>query len=471
MNRLKKIAIIILIIGSLALFGYKLRTKNYATVPFPGQSIDEYSYAWVGMSFIEVGYPVGIGGIPTDPFRDFRYINVDRIFSSSTVHANPIPITYPFFYQPPLTGLITGGFAYLKHARVFEDATTAIIRKPVILISTAVLLLIFWLGRLAVGTPVGIMAMTMMAFSPLMVINSRMVQAENFMLPMFLLSVIALTYYLKKRGKRWLLYLTAIFAGIGVLFKFSAVSIAVADMSLLLVSDRKWKNKIQDGIVFTVIFLGFLSLFTLMGYVYDWPLFVKTFIGNSERTYGIGFQSIYELITTSKVTGNVYLTDGWITAGWLSIGYLFIKNNFEKYKLILLPFVAYLGIYILFGSESFGWYRIPLYPFIFLSTAIFLWEGYKKLSLLFPSLIMMAIPIGVALNKLTAIHKMDLPVSLWRLGLPMILIGSVLAYYFKDRKSVQVAGKIIWICFFLGAIWLSYKYSNAIDVSYWYKVN
>jgi len=41
-----------------------------------------------------------------------------------------MPINYPWFDHPPLMGLLTGGWAYLKGARIFEDTTTSIIRKP-----------------------------------------------------------------------------------------------------------------------------------------------------------------------------------------------------------------------------------------------------------------------------------------------------------------------------------------------------
>jgi len=127
-------------------FAYRLRIDGFATVPFPGESTDEYSNAWVGMSLIELGYPVGISGMPVYPNLSFRYINTDRIYSSNTVMGNTLPIASPWFDHPPLMGVVTGGFAYLRGARVFEDAAVAIIRKPVIWAAVASIGLVCWLG-------------------------------------------------------------------------------------------------------------------------------------------------------------------------------------------------------------------------------------------------------------------------------------------------------------------------------------
>ena len=57
-----------------------VRKKNFAEIPVPGQSVDEYSYSWVGLSLIETGMPVGISGIGGYKNSLPRYVNVDRFF-------------------------------------------------------------------------------------------------------------------------------------------------------------------------------------------------------------------------------------------------------------------------------------------------------------------------------------------------------------------------------------------------------
>src|SRR3989338_10926940 len=88
--------------------GYQLRVKNSVNVPLPGQSTDEYSNAWVGLSLIRLGVPVGISGLVG--IRDYpTYINPDRILSS-TVPGGALPISYPWFDHPQMMGIFSGTF-------------------------------------------------------------------------------------------------------------------------------------------------------------------------------------------------------------------------------------------------------------------------------------------------------------------------------------------------------------------------
>jgi len=450
-------------------FAYRLRMDGFATTPFPGESTDEYSNAWVGMSLIGLGYPIGVGGLPTYPKHDFRYMNVDRIFSSNTVMGNATPLDYPWFDHPPMMGVVTGGFAYLKGARVFEDASTVIIRKPVIWVGMISLVLIFWLGKVALGPLSGLLAVVMMTFSPLMIMNARMVQAENFIVPLFLAAVLALYYYL---GKGWRngLYLAAACAGVGLLFKLSAVAIVLAVVLLILTDEKKLKEKIRDVFIFLLIASGFLSMYFVIGLVYDWPLFLKTILGNTNRNYGIGFHSIFELLTITKITGKIYLTDGWPLFGWLGVAYLF-TSKLKRAKYILIPLISYLCIYIFFGSESFGWYRIPVFPFVYLAGAYLLSRGINKAKTVIPAILFLLIPMGVGLEKLAGVDKLDMPTNWWRMGVPAVLLLITVIFYSGKSRLAKNISKTIAMLMFLLALWISYRYIGIIDANYWFRVN
>src|SRR3990167_2924109 len=114
---MKKKFLIGLCLVLIVVLGYILRRNNYASVPLPGQSTDEYSNAWVGLSLIRLGVPVGISGLVG--IRDYpTYINPDRILSS-TVPGGALPISYPWFDHPPMMGKFSGTFAYLRGVRNF----------------------------------------------------------------------------------------------------------------------------------------------------------------------------------------------------------------------------------------------------------------------------------------------------------------------------------------------------------------
>src|SRR4051812_10107878 len=119
---MKAIKIFSAVLLFLIVYGaYQLRNDNYAKIPFPGESMDEYSFTWVGLSLIELGIPIGNSGIPGYKQTENRYINVDQVFKTQA-RGNTFPINYPWFDHPPLLGLITGAFTYSKGGRVFEDA-------------------------------------------------------------------------------------------------------------------------------------------------------------------------------------------------------------------------------------------------------------------------------------------------------------------------------------------------------------
>src|SRR3989344_6600450 len=114
MNKLIKV---LLLIGVMVL-AFKLRAENYAKVPLAGESLDEYSNVWVGWSLLKWGMPVGGLGVGGYQNREYHYINVDRIYQTG-MYPNPVEINYPWFDHPPLLGLVTGSYAYVKGARVF----------------------------------------------------------------------------------------------------------------------------------------------------------------------------------------------------------------------------------------------------------------------------------------------------------------------------------------------------------------
>ena len=60
MKLFKRIALPVLAVILIMALGYKLRLSGFNSIPFPGESLDEYSNAWVGLSMIRLGVPVGM---------------------------------------------------------------------------------------------------------------------------------------------------------------------------------------------------------------------------------------------------------------------------------------------------------------------------------------------------------------------------------------------------------------------------
>lgn len=465
--KLIKINSLIALIIILAAAFY-LRSLNSSRIPFPGESMDEYSFAWVGLSLIQLGTPIATSGIPGYKNPDFRYINVDQVFRGAA-KGNPFPINYPWFDHPPLLGLVTGGYAYLKGARVFEDTQTTFIRKPMIALGTISVLLLFIFVKKIFGTGEAIAASTIFATSPLAIVSSRMVQAENLLIPIFLASLISLIFYLKKQ-KVWLLYLAGIIAGISLLVKLSGLSIILSNLFLILFFfPGGIKKAITPAITFTVVSLSFLIFFTSYGFAYDINQFLTILVSNSNRVYSIGPNAFFDLLTTTRITSSKYLTDGFILSGWLSSFLLFIIPSEEKKKemFLLIPLICSLIIFLLFGSEPYGWYRFPFLPFLFAAIARILVLTLKNPNLILPLFLILLLPVGVNISKIIGIENFQGFAGIWRWSLVSLLIISLSFYLKPNSKAVKIFVPIILAGLFIFSIYLNLEYFFKITPEYW----
>lgn len=470
MKAIKVIPIIILAV--ILVSGFYLRSLNLSRIPFPGESMDEYSFAWVGLSLIRTGTPIGISGIPGYKDTDFRYINVDQVFRG-TAKGNPFAINSPWFDHPPLLGLATGGFAYLMGGRVFEDMQVSLIRKPMLGLSLISIFLLYFYVKKVFGVKEALVASIIYVSSPLAIISGRMVQAENLLIPLFLASLTAMYFFLQKQ-KNWLLYASGIIAGISLLVKLSGVAIVISCIFIILYFyPGGIKKAIPKALTFTVVSLAFLLFFISYGAAYDFGQFISIFSSNSNRFYSIGPLAFFDLITATKITASRYLTDGFILAGWFSAFLLFVlpseKKKNEMY--ILIPIVCYLVIFLLFGSEPYGWYRFPFIPFLFAAIARILIMSLKKSELFLPAFLILLLPSAVSFSKVMGIEKFQEFAGIWRWGLSGFILIILLAYAKPDSKIFKILIPIILVFSFILSISLNLQYFLKITPEYWQNAN
>lgn len=470
MKKSKELILLAIVILAAVVGGYKLRNNRYNQVPFPGESMDEYSNAWVGLSLIRLGYPIGISGLRGYLHNDWAYVNVDRVYQGKAM-GNALPINHPWFDHPPAMGLISGGFAYIKGARVFEDATTATIRKPVILMSVATLGLTGILAYLVFGWKTAVLATLIYATSPLMVINSRMVQAENGMTPLMLISLIALWLY-RKKGKLGFLMAAGLAAGAAMLFKISGVSIVAAGGLILLFDKTKTnKEKWLEATFFGVIAGSIALWYAVFGAAIDWQTFVAVFKSNSGRAYGIGINAISALITGTKVTNMKYLSDGWPLVGWLGLLLVLVKARTKWAGIyIWLPVVSYLMVFLFFGSDPYGWYYIPFMPFLIIIAARMAGRVFEHSREMLISALALLIPLGINLDRINQEEAIALMAPGWRILIVVSLwLGMLLAGQKRPPKWLKLLGRAIVIGLIIAAIWSNIYVDGMFTVDYWYK--
>ncbi len=347
-----------LLLGILVL-GFILRSNNLYTWPRLGATFDEYAWTWQGMNLIQKGVPISWSPHP-------QYKNTNSI----TYQRTHFRIVRPFLEHPPLFGLVAGSFALLNGARDMYHLTLQNIRPLALILGTLSVFMVYLLSQELFGTQIGLMSSLLYATIPTVVIGSRIVQNENFLIPFWLLSLYLLSKYLKT-GKRRFRNLAAILAGLLSLAKVPWLVVGLS-LSMILSFRRKWR----DAIILGIVTLGIFSLFIVYGFYFDKNLFLSLWILQLNR-YDLGFTSIYALFQKPFLVDRFYL-DGWIYLGWFSLAML--CKDIKKYAFIILPFLAYFLVFLVAipDEPGHGWYRYPFYPFLVISLAIFIKEYFSK---------------------------------------------------------------------------------------------
>lgn len=447
---------------------YLTRLHLYNRIPFPGETTDEYSNTWVGLSLLKIGFPVGISGLANGyPDTTYSYINVDRILQS-TANGTPASINSPWFDHPVTVGLITGGYSYLKGASVFEDTSISLIRKPFVYIGVISAFLVFTLSWLLFGPLAASISGLIYSISPFVTVTSRLAQAENILIPFFLATLI-FHYLFQKTGHIRFFWLAVIASGLSLLTKLSGISIIFAGLILILSGKGNLKHKVLNAFVYGLCSISFLLFYLVFGLAFDLSVFTQVLMGNTNRTYGIGPNAIQQLLTSSKVTNIRHFTDGWFLSGWLgffALTFLRVKNV----RFITVPLITYLAIYLFFGSNPFGWYAYPFIPFLFISLGVLLSRSIRHIRSIPFAVILLLIPIGVSINQMVDPAVFAGYVTHWRLGLVAVLFTSLLFQVSGLKQINKMLGLVLVIGLIGFALYISFRYFTSLTVDSWYHV-
>lgn len=396
--------------------GFWLRSSNLSTVPRHGATFDEFAWTWQGINLIQKGVPVSWS--PHPQYKHKQHL----IYQGAAFW-----IVSPYLEHPPLFGLTSGAFALASGVTDMYHVTLEKIRPLALILGTFSIFMVFVFCRELYGTKIALIASLLYATIPTMVVGSRIVQNENFLIPFWLLSLYLTAIYLKTE-KKWLMILAGLIAGLLSLAKAPWLVVGFS-LSMILVYKEKWKDAFTIGL----ITVGLFSLFIFYGIHYDKELFFSLWKLQLER-YNISFSGIFSIFTNPLLIEGKYL-DGWILFGWFSM--LLIFNNFKKNFLILIPFICYFVLYVFAipNEPGHGWYRYPFYPFMIISIALFLKEELVKPSL---TLVFFLLTVGLSLMSLTWEQTFGFSYYIYRASI-LIWCLPILALIIPSRKTVSLA--------------------------------
>lgn len=457
------------------ILGNSLRSRNYDVVPHPGETTDEYGFAWAGLSLIENGVPTSwsgvesvtrAGGSAATPYdnKERVKINVDNIFDKDPSRPDFLVVT-PWFDKPPAFALLIGGYSYLKGAREFFQTGVGIIRRPMLRIAILTTVLIFILGARLYNNWVGLLSALFYSVIPTSVISSRLAMAENGYIPLFLGALIFLDYYLKKKKDLYLV-LAAGLAAVAILFKISGICVLLSLLLVLLLYHPK-KGKKKALIKTFLIGISGLVVFFIYGFIINWKVFLNVFVAQSDLIYGAGADVFFSVLTRNSIAK--FFTDGWILLAWIS-SFLIIFSEWKKERattILGISLFSYLAIFLIFGSEGYGWYRFPFLPFIIMFLARLTERLFVK-----PNLILIftlfLIPLGVSMHKILGLEGFQSFVFPFRV-LVLLVLG-VFALDFLISKKIIWPKRIVLAFFLLSSIFFAIKEILYYNIDNWFFV-
>lgn len=399
--------------------GVGLRSINFPTTPRHGATFDEFAWTWLGINLIQQTVPISWSSHPH--YKEKKHL----IYQGAAFW-----IVKPYLEHPPLFGLIAGSFALLNGVKDMYHVTLERMRPLALALGAFSIFMVFLLTKEQYGKGIAILSSLLYATVPTIVIGSRIVQNENFLIPFWLLSLYLTLKYLKT-GRKSFRNTAAVIAGLLSLAKVPWLVVGFS-LSLILAYKRKLKDSLFVGIVTALFF----STFILYGIYFDKSLFLSLW-GLQLARYDISFSGLFSIFTDPLLVDRRYL-DGWIFFGWMSI--ILLAHDFKKHFLILIPFISYFVLYIFAipNEPGHGWYRFPFYPFLLISLALILREELFKPTL---RIVLFLFIVGLSLLYNTWQQSFGFSLLVYRLS---IIIWSIpILTLISPSRKINVLSKII----------------------------
>lgn len=358
--KIAKIKIFPLVFLSLIVFlGFLLRNHNLYTWPREGATFDEYAWTWLGINLIQKQTPISWSSQPQYKEREHIRYRGAAFF-----------LVKPYLEHPPFFGLVAGSFALANGAKDMYDIDIKTIRPLAIILGITSIILVYLLVRELYDRKTALIASMLYATVPTIVVGSRVVQNENFFIPMWILALLFTSRYLKTK-KSLFRNIAAIICGLLILSKIPWIA-AAGSITLIFLYLRKYKDLFK----FLSIVIPIGLLFIVYGLYWDAKVFADLW-GLQLARYDISFASVYALFQKPWLVDRFFL-DGWIYFGWFA--FLLLLTNIKKHFIIVFALLSYFVIFLtgIPDEAGHGWYRYPFYPFLIISIALFLKEYFVK---------------------------------------------------------------------------------------------
>jgi 4-amino-4-deoxy-L-arabinose transferase-like glycosyltransferase len=278
-----------------------------------------------------------------------------------------------------------------------------------IFLSLAGLLLLDRLARACgLSERAALCAALVYAVTPVVILGHRLVKAESLLALLFMAAILAVRPE-RPKGERRGAIAAGILGALSIWTKATGIAVvAVAAVSL-------WaQRRRRDALVMCGLAGAGLLLYLLYAAAYDFGIFVKVMQGQGSSKW-VSAESFHDLLGGKAVVK-------WFGAGtylWLWIAFAIAAfrggaaagaQGAKRLAMIVLPVAVYATLLALTADHRvvYGWYRVPIYPFLCLAAGMYLDEMLEEGDLLrtFPfaitavvSAVLYALPEPVAQSR------------------------------------------------------------------------
>lgn len=363
-----------LALAGILTLGLGYRLWDYHVMPQFQENGDELFAVWNGYSLLTEGETRG--WTFWSPYYGGGVERSELVYWMQT--NGRWQIIQPYFEHPPLAHVMVGAAAWLGGAEHWSHGRQKHTRLVPIALSVLIMGLMFLVGReldqrQSLAPWLGVL---LYAALPLFVINNRAIKEEMVVVPLELLSMWLFLRW--RRGVRAdaprdaLIVLAGLSAGLAVLAKIPS-GVFVPALVLLVMTTGRWKSAVKVGLAGLV---GIALLLTY-GAVMDWQQFtLTTFKQATGRPahWNIFPRFFADGMLVHNITFHAHQLFLWLAA----LTHFGGRGRRVDPAWVVFPTCYLIVIAVSSGNWTFGWYMLPVYPFLCLAAGQFLVSLWRE---------------------------------------------------------------------------------------------
>lgn len=451
---------------SLVLIATAYRAFDYDVMPELRENGDELFATWNGWSLLEDGTPRGwslwagsYGG----------EVNVETVQAwSQQWH-----VITPYFEHPPLMHVLVGAAAHLGGAEHWLDSKLQHTRiVPIALMALSTWLLILVARRYSPEGYAPYLGALVWAVMPIVSMQGRVIKEESMLVPLGLAMTLFFLRWREHKKTRDLVG-AGMCAGLATLAKIPAI-VWVPAVTMLVAAEQRRR---RDMWMVLGIGLGAASLVLVYAAAIDIHVFFLTQGKQGGRP--THWNLFARFLDHAQINHN-HIGRGWILFLWVGFLFSVAKRGWRNAAVLTVPMVTYLSaIAIGSGNWTFGWYSMPLYPFLCIGAGDFLADLWKKPTLLRGTLFV-TLCVFYTLNfTLDQTAKLAVEWPWIRRMVTLVTAGFLAPYALvqvwpKRRDLLQLARAstlFAWVTFVVFSGWFTVHYETIYETHHDYDLD